>query len=50
MASWTDAAPKGCPDNDLVELIFGISLPKASLTAFNSVMSPTGVEVPWVFI
>ena len=35
---------------DFVELIFGISFPKASLTAFNSVISPTGVEVPWVFM
>ena len=50
IASCTDAAPRGWPDKDLVELIFGISFPKASLTAFNSVISPTGVEVPCVFM
>ena len=50
MASCTDAAPKGWPDNDFVELIFGILFPKVSPTAFNSVISPTGVEVPCVFI
>ena len=46
MASCTDAAPRGCPDRDFVELIFGILSPKVFLTAFNSVISPTGVDVP----
>ena len=46
IASWTEAAPNGCPDKDFVELIFGISSPKVFLTAFSSVISPTGVEVP----
>ena len=32
--------------SDLVELIFGTSEPNASPTAFNSVISPTGVDVP----
>ena len=40
----------GCPDSDFVELILGILSPNVSFTAFNSVISPTGVEVPWVFI
>ena len=31
---------------DFVELILGIFSPKVFLTAFNSVISPTGVDVP----
>jgi len=34
---------------DFVELILGISAPNVSPTAFSSVISPTGVEVPCVF-
>ena len=50
MASCTEAAPKGWPDKDFVELIFGISSPKVSLIALSSDISPTGVDVPWVLI
>ena len=44
--SFTEVAPNEWPDKDFVELILGLYSGKASPTAFNSVISPTGVDVP----
>ena len=43
------AAPRVCPVIDLVDDTIGGSL-KISSIAFDSAMSPRGVEVPWAFI
>ena len=52
IASIAPDAPSICPVIDLVELIFmlGACFPKTLLIAFNSAISPSGVDVPCVLI
>ena len=46
------AAPSRCPVADLVELMLTLLKlsPNNLPIAFNSIISPSGVEVPWAFI
>ncbi|MNR59516.1 hypothetical protein D3C85_1807860 [compost metagenome] len=52
IVSIAPAAPKRCPVIDLVELIFNLYAcsPNRSTIAFVSLISPTGVDVPWTLI
>ena len=47
IASWAPEAPNEWPASDLLELMAGTLSPKASLMAYSSFESPTGVLVPW---
>src|SRR5665213_1311544 len=51
IASTAPAAPSKWPIADLVEDIetFEAALPSMRSTAFNSISSPNGVDVPWAF-
>ena len=53
MASCTPVAPSECPVIDLVDEIAGISCSRSANTsrmASSSVISPTGVLVPWLLM